>query len=51
MKKTLVTYLKTGDSTHYSHVLDGGHFGKDNAQRELLRQHIGCVKVLHVEFA
>ena len=51
MKKTLVTYLKTGDSTHYSHTLTGGHFGKDNAQLELLKLHIGCVRVLSVKFS
>ena len=49
MKKTLVTYLKVGSDTHYTHMLEGGHYGKDYAQLEMLRQHIGCARVLAVE--
>ena len=50
MKKTTVTYLKVGDSTHYTHTLLGDHYGKDYAQLAMLRQHIGCSKVLRVEY-
>jgi hypothetical protein len=48
MKKTLLTYLRTGSNVKYTHILDGV-FTPSEAQREMLRQHMGCYKVISVQ--
>jgi hypothetical protein len=48
MKKTIVTYVRIGCSTRYTHTL-AGHLGKDYAQLAMLKKGIGCTRVLSVE--